>query len=405
MTLHRLGENMDSEIVVAGLARTPLGRFGGTLRDVLVYDLGSAAIGEALKRSGIAASEVHEVIYANCRQAGNGPNPSRTAAVRGGIPMSVPVHTVNMACPSGLKSLMLASQSLMNKDAKVVVAGGMESMSTLPYFLKNARWEGFKSGNRVLEDGWSDSVDPLCGYGMGITAENLVAKYGLTRKEQDEFAWESLQKALAAIDGGFFDPEIVPYTVPEYAAPRGGATLTRDETPRRDVTPTKLATLKPVFKDGGTVTAGNSCSMGDGACALVVTTRGHARVLGAKPLFSIVSYAQTGCDAAYMGEGPGFAIPIALQKAGLELSDIDYIEVNEAFAATALSNERMLNWDRSKVNVHGGAIALGHPTGISGARILVSLDNILRRYDGELGIASICGGGGVTAAMVIRRES
>lgn len=395
----------DKDIVVIGTARTPMGKFGGTLRDMIVHDLGAIAIRAALERSGLAAQHVDDVIYANCRQVGNGPNPSRTAAVKAGIATGVPAHTVNMACPSAMKTLMLASQALITGESRVVVAGGMESMSTMPYILRNARWQGFKAGDRLLEDAWSDATDPLCGFAMGITAENLVEKYGMTRAELDEFALQSYVKAIAAIDGGLFDEEIVPVKVPEYAAPKGGATLARDETVRRDVSAEKLARLQPSFKEGGTVTAGNACSMGDGACALVVTTRAQARALGATPRFSIVSYAQTGCEPAYMGEGPGYSIPKALDDAGMHLSDIDYIEVNEAFAATALSNERMLGWDRSKVNVQGGAIALSHPTGISGGRIVVTLDGILRRNDAEFGIAAICGGGGVTGAMVIRREN
>jgi len=395
----------DKDIVVIGSARTPMGKFGGTLREMVVHDLGAIAIRAALERSGLAATQIDDVIYANCRQVGNGPNTARTAAVKAGIPTGVPSHTVNMACPSAMKTLMLASQSLISGDSQVIAAGGMESMSTMPYILRNARWQGFKAGDRVLEDAWSDATDPLCGFPMGITAENLVERYGMTRAEQDQFANESYIKAIAAIDGGLFDDEIVPVVLPDYAAPKGGATLARDETVRRDVTLDKLARLQPAFKEGGTVTAGNACSMGDGACALIVTTRGHARALGATPRFSIVSYAQTGCEPAYMGEGPGFSIPKALNDAGMSLSDIDYIEVNEAFAATALSNERMLRWDRSKVNVQGGAIALSHPTGISGARIVITLDGILRRNNAEFGVAGICGGGGVTGALVIRREN
>lgn len=386
-------------------ARTPLGSFGGTFRDLPVYELGAAAIQGALARAGLTGDQVDEVIYGNCRQAGNGPNPSRTAAVKGGIPVSVPTHSVNMACPSAMKSMMLACQAIWSGDARLVLAGGMESMSTIPYLLKNARWEGFKLGDRTLQDGWSDAIDPLCNMGMGTTAENLAEKYGISRAEQDEFALASYRKAAAAADAGHPDREIVPVRLPPTKKRPEGAELAHDETVRQDVSLEKLAALKPAFKAGGTVTAGNACGMGDGACAVLVTTRAYATALGLTPLFSIVAFAQAAVEPTTMGEGPGVSIPLALQKAGLTLADVDYIEVNEAFAVQILANERVLGWDRDRVNVHGGAIALGHPTGISGARILITLDNILRTYDKELGVAGICGGGGVTTAMVIRRES
>ncbi|MGB8931413.1 MAG: thiolase family protein [Anaeromyxobacteraceae bacterium] len=395
---------MKPEIVAIGAVRTPLGSFGGAFRDVPVWDLGAAAIAAALRRAGVAGGDVDDVIYANCRQAGNGPNPSRTAAVRGGIPVPVPTHTVNMACPSSMKAVMLASQSLALGDARIVLAGGMESMSTMPYLLKNARWEGFKLGDRTLTDSWSDTIDPLVGYGMGMTAENLAEKYGISREEQDLFAAESHAKAARAQDGGLLDAEIEPVRLPSTRSDPEGRLVSRDESIRRETAAAKLAKLKPVFKKDGSVTAGNACSMGDGATAIVLTTREHARALGATPLFSIVASAQAAVDPAVMGEGPAHAIPRALERAGLTLRDMDFIEVNEAFAVQMLANERSLGWDRSKVNVHGGAVALGHPTGMSGARILVALDNVLRRHDGEHGVASICGGGGVTTAMIIRRE-
>lgn len=388
---------MASDIVVVGAARTPIGAFGGSLRDTAVYDLGAIAIRAALERAGVPAERLDQAIYANCRQAGNGPNPARTAAVRGGVPVPVPVYTVNMACPSAMKSVMLAARELAAGEAKFILAGGMESMSTMPYLLKGARWEGFKLGDKTLTDSWSDTVDPLCGYGMGTTAENLAQKYALSREEQDSFALESQKKAAAACAAGHFESEIVPVSLKEKV-------FSADEPVRSDSTPEKLAKLRPVFRKDGTVTAGNACAMGDAACALVLTTRAVAAAHGLKPLFSIVSFAEAAVEPATMGEGPGLGIPRALARADLQLADMDAIEVNEAFAAQMLANERVLKWDRAKVNRFGGAIALGHPTGFSGGRILMALDNVLRRTGGELGVAGICGGGGVTCAMVIRRE-
>ena len=392
------------QIVAVAVARTAIGGFGGTLRDVPAYDLGATAIRAALARAQIPAEEIDQVIYANCRQAGNGPNPSRTAAVRGGIPARVPVFTVNMACPSGIKTVMLAARELASGDTKFVMAGGMESMSTMPYLLKGTRWEGFKSGDKVLQDGWSDTIDPLCGYGMGITAENLVTKYALSRQEQDQFAAESQAKAGAAQAAGHFVEEIVPFRLEPTRKNPDGVSFGIDEAIRADSSVDKLVKLKPAFKKDGSVTAGNACTMGDAACALILTTREQAKAYGLKPLFSIMSFAEVAVEPEVMGEGPGLVIPLALQRAGMALSDMDAIEVNEAFAAQMLANERVLGWDRAKVNLFGGAIALGHPTGFSGGRLLITLDNILRHKDKEFGVASICGGGGVTTAMVIRRE-
>lgn len=396
---------MNQDIVAVGAARTPIGSFGGTLRDVVAYDLGAAAIRAALERSGVAASAIDRLIYANCRQAGNGPNPARTAAIRGGLPVSSPVMTVNMACPSGMKTVMLAARELQAGAAGFVMAGGMESMSTMPYLLKGARWEGFKSGDKVLQDSWSDTIDPLCGYGMGMTAENQAQTHGISRAEQDEYALQSQLKAAAAQQAGHFEPEIVPFLLEASKKHPQGESFARDEGWRPDTTLEKLAKLRTVFKKDGSVTAGNACTMSDAACAIVLTTRERARAQGLKPLFSVVSFAETAVEPSLMGDGPGASIPLALKQAGMGLDDMDFIEVNEAFAAQILSNEKVLGWKRERVNVWGGAIALGHPTGFSGARLLVTLSSILRHHDKELGVASICGGGGVTTAMVIRRES
>ncbi|MBN2562887.1 MAG: thiolase family protein [Phycisphaerae bacterium] len=380
-----------------------MGRFGGTIKDVAAYDLGAAAIRAALERAGVAGDGIDDVNFGSCRQAGNGPNPARTAAVRGGIPVTVPVQTINMACPSGMRCMVMASQAIRLGDYKTAVVGGMDSMSTIPYLLKDCRWDGFKMGDRTLLDGWADSIDPLCGVGMGATAENLVEKYRIPREAQDAFAVESHRKAAKAQVNGWFDEEIVPVEVPAKGK-QPAVLFDKDETIRADSSVEKLAKLRPAFKKDGTVTAGNACGMSDGATALVLTSREHAKALGATPLFSLVAYSCVAVEPATMGEGPGISIPAALDKAGMTLRQMDLIEVNEAFAIQVLANENVLKWDRGKLNVHGGAIALGHPTGISGARIVVTLYHALKRTGGELGIAAICGGGGVSMAMIIKRE-
>jgi len=397
-------ENMElQDVVMCSPVRTPLGRFGGTLRNVMVYDLGAMVIRETLKRAGISAEMVDEVIMAHCRQAGNGPNPARTAAVKGGTPITVPAHTVNKACPSGLKAIVLASQALRLGDAEVIVVGGMESLSTIPYLLENCRWEGFRMGNRVLVDGWGGAVDPLCAMGMGLTAERLADKYGISRREQDEWGLRSNQLAAQALDKGWFDKEVMPVVIP--ASKKAAEIVFRqDETIYRDTSLEKMAKLPPAFKEGGTVTAGNSSSMSDGASAMVMTTRQKAKELGLRIMGSLVSYAYVGVEPAEMGEGPGIAIPMALKKAGLTLNEMDLIEVNEAFAAQILANERVLKWDRDKVNIHGGAIALGHPTGNSGVRITATLLHALHTHKKELAVAAICGGGGMGVAIIVKAE-
>lgn len=390
------------DIVCIAACRTPMGKFGGTLKNMAAYDLGAVAVKEAVKRSGLQPENIDEVILGSCRQAGNGPNPSRTAAVRGGIPPTVPTQTINMACPSGMKAIQLASQSIRLGDSKIVLIGGFDSMSTIPYLLKNVRWDGFKMGDKKLIDGWADSIDPLIDQGMGQTAENLVDKYKISRQEQDEFALSSHQKVTKAQDEGFFNEEIVPV---EVVTRKETIQFSQDETVRRDTTLEKLARLKPAFKKEGTVTAGNACAMSDGACALVFTSREKAAALGIKPLFSLMGYSAVAVSPSTMGEGPGVTIPKVLESVAMSINDPDLIEVNEAFAVQVLANERVLGWSRDKLNVHGGAIALGHPTGISGARIIVTLYHALKTHDGNVGLAGICGGGGVSMAMLIKRES
>ena len=393
-----------NDIVIISACRTAMGRFGGSLKDIASYDLGGVVVKDAIRRASLTGDQVDDVILGSCRQAGNGPNPARTASVRGGVSPSVPVITLNMACPSGMRAVALASQAIRLGEAQVVVAGGFDSMSTIPYLLKGARWDGFKMGNKTLEDGWSDSIDPLIKQGMGETAENLYDKYGILREEQDAFAVGSHMKASAAQKNGWFDEEIVPVEVPG-GRNKPSTFFDKDETIRHEINLEKIATIKPAFRKEGTVTAANACGLSDGATAVIVTSRKKAEELGVKPLFSIVSYAQVAVEPSTMGEGPAWSIPAALKNAGMAMADMDIIEVNEAFAIQVLSNEKVLKWDASKLNVHGGAIALGHPTGISGARILVTGYYALKRLGKEYCIAGICGGGGVTTAMVIRRES
>lgn len=393
-----------SNIVAISACRTAMGKFGGTLRNIPSWDLGAVTIKEALNRANLNGNQIDDVILGSCRQAGNGPNPARTAAVKGGISENIPAITLNMACPSGMRAIMMAAQSILVGEAETIVVGGFDSMSTIPYLVKNVRWDGFKMGNKTLEDGWSDSIDPLINQGMGDTAENLYDKYKIPRNEQDEFAVNSHLKASRAQKNGWFDKEIVPIHIPATGT-EDEIIFEKDETIRHSVDKTKMAKIKPAFRKNGTVTAGNACGLSDGAVAIVLTTRQKAAEIGAKPLFSIVSYAQTAVSPSLMGEGPALAIPMALNKAGMTLNDMDILEVNEAFAIQVLVNQKKLNWDTEKLNVHGGAIALGHPTGISGARIVVTGYYALHRLQKEYCVASICGGGGVTSAMIIKRET
>ena len=394
-----------NQAVIISAARTPVGRFLGGLGSIPAPKLGAVAVSAAIERAGISVDDVDEVLMGNVLSAGLGQNVARQAAVGAGVPTSVPATTVNKLCGSGLKTVALAAQAIRAGDAEVIVAGGTENMSAAPYLLDQAR-EGYRLGYGTLIDSMQrDGLEcAICNLSMGETAENIVDEYEIGREDQDAFAVESHMKALAAIEAGRFKDEIVPVTIP---ATRKTAEFQfdTDETPRPGTSVEKLAKLRPAFKKDGTVTAGNACGMSDGACALVITSRARADAAGVKPLFQVVSFANTACDGTTMGEGPGYSIPIALDKAGMTLADMDLYEVNEAFAVQVLTNEKMLEWDRDKLNVNGGAIALGHPTGISGARIVITLYNALKQRDKEFGVAAICGGGGVTTAMVIQRET
>ncbi len=381
-----------------------MGLFGGSLKDMTVIDLGSQVIRKTLEKISLKPDMVDMTVLGNCRQAGNGVNPARIAAELAGIPIDRFAQTVNCACPTGIKAIIIASQDIRLGDADIVVAGGMEHMSSIPHLLMGHRWNGFRLGNVTIMDGWNDTFDRIAKCYMGETAENVAGKYNISREDQDQFAYNSHQKASKSQKGGKFKEEIAPIDVPP-TKEKEGFVFSEDECIRHDANLAKMAKLKPAFKkDGGTVTAANSCGMPDGAAALVMMSREKAKSLGLTPLFSIVSYSNAAVDNAYMGIGPTASIPLALARAGLSKTDIDAYEINEAFAATSLACERILGLDAEKVNINGGAIALGHPTGCSGARLLTTLYHVLKQQDKELGAASLCGGGGVSCAIIIKRE-
>ena len=392
------------DIVVLSACRSPMGLFGGSLKDMTAVDVGSQVIRKTLGKIDLKPDMVDMTVFGNCRQAGNGVNPARTASELAGIPIDRFAQTVNCACPTGIKATIIASQDIRLGDAEIVVAGGMEHMSSIPHLVMGHRWDGFRLGNVTIMDGWYDTFDRIAECYMGETAENVAEKYNISREDQDKFAYNSQQKASKAFKEGKFKDEVVMIDVPG-TKKEEGFLFSEDECIRHDANLEKMAKLRPAFKkDGGTVTAANACGMPDGSAALVVMSREKAKSLGLEPLFSIVSYSNAAVDNAYMGIGPTASIPIALQRAGLNKDDIDAYEINEAFAATSLACERILGLDSEKVNINGGAIALGHPTGCSGARLLVTLYHVLKQQDKELGAASLCGGGGVSCAMIIRRE-
>ncbi|RST61360.1 acetyl-CoA C-acetyltransferase [Siminovitchia terrae] len=388
------------EVVIVSAVRTAIGSFLGTLKNTPAPDLGAAAIKEVLNRAGVKPEDVDEVIMGNVLQAGLGQNPARQAAMKAGIPESVSSMTINKVCGSGLKAVHLATQAILAGDAEIVVAGGMENMTQAPYLLKNAR-EGFKMGDQKLVDSMmSDGLTCIFNdYHMGVTAENLCEQYHISREEQDEFAAWSQDKAVKAIEEGKFKEEIVPFEIPQ----RKGDPIVfdTDEYPRKGTTAAKLAGLRPAFKKEGSVTAGNSSGINDGAAAIMVMSRKKADELGIKPLAFIRANANAGVNPSIMGIGPVSAVKKALQKAGLSLEDIELIEANEAFAAQSLAVDRELDLDKSILNVNGGAIALGHPIGASGARILVTLLYEMRRRGAKRGLATLCIGGGQGVATIV----
>ncbi|MBI0164254.1 acetyl-CoA C-acetyltransferase [Snodgrassella sp. M0351] len=392
---------MENAVIVSA-ARTPVGSFNGSLASVGTVDLGKLVIAETLSRAGVESGLVDEVVMGNVLQAGLGQNPARQAALAAGLADSVPAYTVNKVCGSGLKTVALAAQSIAAQNAEVVIAGGMENMTRAPYLLDSrARW-GYRMGNQqvidtMVYDGLTCATNH---YHMGITAENIAQKYQISRQEQDELALRSQQLAAQAVAAGVFDAEIVPVTI---KSRKGDTVFARDEYPRAEATAEALTKLKPAFSADGTVTAGNSSGINDGAAAVLVMAESKAKELGLQPLARIRSYASAGVSPALMGLGPVPATQKALQKAGLALTDIDLIEANEAFAAQFLGVGRELHFDMDKTNIHGGAIAIGHPIGASGTRILVSLLYGMQAKDVQFGLATLCIGGGQGIAMIVER--
>jgi acetyl-CoA C-acetyltransferase len=387
-----------TDVFLVSAVRTPHGRYGGSLRDVRVVELGGIAGAAAIERSGVAPEAIAETVVSNCRQAGNGPNPGRQISLAAGVSEEVPAQTVNMACASGLKAIQLAAQSIVLGDAEVTLAIAAESMSTMPYIAPyTLRWEGVRRGDITLADGWRDGgTDPICGMSMGETAEKISREYDVDRAAQDAWALRSHTRLGEAWKNGIFDSQVVPVDT------ESGA-LAMDETHRADTTLDRLARLRPSFEDGGTVTAGNSSQMADGAAAVVLAGASAVGKHGLRPIARLVSFAAVGVDPTVMGVGPTKAIPLALERAGLSAEDIDLFEINEAFAAQIVQNVRALGLPEEKVNVNGGGIALGHPTGQSGNRVVVSLVHELERTGGRYGVASLCVGGGQGIAAVIER--
>lgn len=390
---------MSENIYIVSAVRTPHGRYGGSLRDVRAVDLGGLAGAAALERANVDPAAIGEVVVSNCRQAGNGPNPGRQVALKAGVPEPVPAQTINMACASGMKATDLAAKSIQTGESNVNLVVGVESMSTMPYIASyNLRWEGVRRGDILLADGWRDGgFDPICGMNMGQTAEKIAQEFGVERAAQDEWSLNSHRRLDAAWNAGRFDSQIVPVEHED-------GHLAKDETYRPDASLAALSKLRPSFQEDGTVTAGNSSQMSDGAAAMVLAGESYVREHGHSPLARIVSVAAVGVDPSIMGIGPTRAIPLALEKAGLKPEDIDLFEINEAFAAQIVQNVRDLELDPQKVNVNGGGIALGHPTGQSGARIIVALVHELRARGGKYGVASLCVGGGQGIAAVIAVE-
>lgn len=390
------------EVVIVSAVRTPVGSFGGSLKDVTPMDLGALVIKEALARAGVAVESVDEVLFGSVLQAGYGQGVARQAALKAGLPDSVPASTINMICGSGLKTVSMAALSIMAGQNDVVIAGGTENMSMAPYLLPSGRW-GQRMGDGktydvMVNDGLWCAIND---YHMGVTAENLASQYEISREAQDVFAAESQRRAFEARESGRFDEEIIPVPIPQK---KGDPVLfSKDEYIREGATFESMSKLRPAFKKDGTVTAGNASGINDGAAALVLMSKDKADELGLKPLAVIKAFASAGVDPSVMGIGPVPAVRKALQKAQLTIEQLDLIEANEAFASQALSVMNELQLPADKTNVNGGAIAIGHPIGASGARILVTLLHEMKRRDAKLGLATLCIGGGMGEALIVGR--
>ncbi len=390
------------QAVIVSAVRTPVGSFGKSLKTVSAIDLGVTALKEAMRRTGLDPAQIDEVILGNVLQAGLGQNPARQVCINSGLPREVSAFTVNKVCASGLKSVCLAAQAIAVGEAHAIVAGGIENMSRAPYALDNARW-GCRMGDNTLVDLMivDGLQDVFNSYHMGITAENVAEKFGVSRRDQDELSAASQQKAEAAIKSGRFKDEIVPVEVPQS---RGAPVIfDTDEHPRFGTTFETLSKLKPAFKPGGTVTAGNSSGINDGAAIIIVMSEKKAKELGMEPMAYIRGYGSSGVDPAIMGIGPIRASRRALERAGWTPGELDLIEANEAFAAQAVAVNREMGWDISRVNVNGGAVALGHPIGASGARILTTLLHEMKKRDAKKGLATLCIGGGQGMAIAVQR--
>ncbi len=388
------------KVVIASAVRTAGGKFGGSLKDVTAPELGAAVIREAVKRANVPGEIVDQVIFGNAWQAGVGANPARIAAIKGGLPVSVPAFTINIRCGSSLRALQLAALSIGAGETDIVVAGGTESASNVPYILSDARW-GHRMGKKVVDDVLHRDgfLCPLAGMFMGDTAELLNKKYNISRREQDEFALDSQLKAKKAVMSGVFKEEIVPI---EIKSKKGVKIFDTDEV-HKETSLEGLAKLAPVFSEGDTVTAGNSCALSDAASAIVAMSEEKAAELGIEPLAVIKSYSFVALEPKHMGLGPAVAVPVALKKAGMELKDIDLIELNEAFAGQVIACDRELNLDRSKLNIYGGAIALGHPVAATGTKILATLLHAMKNLDKKTGLVTLCIGGGQGVAMIVER--
>ena len=391
------------EVVIVSAVRTAIGTFGGSLKDVPAAELGAIVIKEAVSKAGIKPELVEEVVMGNVIQAGQGQNVARQAAIKAGLPVEIPSMTINKVCGSGLRSVALAAQMIKAGDCDVVVAGGMENMSAAPYAIPGARWGQRMGDGKLVDTMIKDALwDAFNDYHMGVTAENIAKDWNLTREMQDEFALNSQLKAEKAIKEGKFVDEIVPVVIPQ----RKGEpkVFDQDEFPRFGATIEGMAKLKPAFIKNGTVTAANASGINDGAAAFVVMSAEKANELGLKPMAKILSYGSKGLEPSIMGYGPFYATKKALESAGLTVNDIDLIEANEAFAAQSLAVAKDLNFDMEKVNVNGGAIALGHPVGASGARILVTLLHEMEKRESKRGLATLCIGGGMGTALIVERS-
>ena len=387
------------EVVIAAAARTPIGNFNGSLSGVSAVDLGVTAVEEAIKRAGITPDMVDQTILGCILQAGLGQGVARQVAVKSGIPVEKPAMTINMICGSGLRTVHLAAQAIISGESDIVVAGGTENMSAAPYLLRNAR-TGYRMGHGEIVDSmiYDSLTDIFNNYHMGVTAENLAEKYNISREEQDQFSCTSQNRAEAAIKEGKFKEEIVPVVI---KTRKGDVVVDTDEFPRPGVTVEALGKLRPAFKKDGTVTAGNASGINDGAAAIIVMSKEKADELGIKPLAKIVSYASAGVEPSIMGIGPVPATKLALERANMTIEDMDLIEANEAFASQSLAVAKELNFDMTKTNVNGGAIALGHPVGASGARILTTLLYEMKRRNSKYGLATLCIGGGMGTALIV----